>query len=272
MKILIFILLILPSTSFADGFSILTREPGTSEAEVKSKAPEIIIKDNAKTTKRRVASVSQAESLNLPTEYRRPLGAFEIGARAVYTAKNNLPLSGLVTGMTFRAVIDKALTVSQNVMNPVSAVIVSGKYKGALVSGDAELDKDLKRVLINFTDITLRDNHEVYAFKGKALGENGVGVEGSYHNQSAKFFLAEFASAAVAGYLDSGVSRSQTIQGNYVTEPSASNAAKSGAVAALSKSTERFAEEARGASDYTHTKPFIEIDVIVKEDPHLKQN
>ena len=83
--------------------------------------------------------------------------------------------------------------------------------------------------------------------------------------------MAEFASAAAMGYVDAGVSRSQNNQGNFVTEPSASNSAKSAAVAALGKSTERFAEAARGASDYTVTEGFSEIQIHVYESPILKK-
>lgn len=267
------IVILMLSASFAhagSGRSMLTVKPDSSSTalyEPNERKTEQAAKAGGKSVGK-----AQATAGNLPPEYGRKLSGLDVNDRVMYSPKSNLLLDGIRTGMAFKVLIDRGITVSQNVPNPVSAVVLAGRYKGSLVSGDAILDKDLKRVLIDFTEITIKGSNDVYSFKGKALGTSGVGIVGNYHNQSAKFILGEFASAALAGYLDSGVTRSQTISGNYVTEPSAANAAKSGAVAALSKSTERFAEAARSTSDYSDTNALIEIEVIVKDDPVLKNN
>ena len=266
-----FILTIFASLSFASpplGKTMINQDVDDSKNEVK------VVKSSADTKGYKInkpSAESHVQSAsNLPLEYNRKLSVLTVGENAMYVSKLEAKLNGMKAGTIVWAVLDQELIISQSVPNPVRAVIVSGPFAGNYILGEAVFDKDLHRALINFSKILLKDSQVTYQFKGQALSLRGsVGLEGEYFNQSAKFVLAEFTSAAVAGYLDSGISRSQTNQGNYVTEPSASNAAKSGAVTALSKSTDRFAEAARATSDYVKTSPFTEIQVIINEDASL---
>jgi hypothetical protein len=253
----------------------VTKSSGeTAEPALSANAPHVEEygakgKIKIKRAARRNANASNDSTL--PEEYFRKSGPFVAGDKSVYTSVKKVSLNGMLRGVKFEAVINEAISVSQTVTNPVSGLIVSGEYAGSTVVGDARLDKDLHRVLIDFTFITLKDKRETYSFKGAALGEKGIGLYGDYHTQSGMFLIGEFASAAAAGFSDAQIDRSTTLSGGYIAAPTVSNAAMSGLTASLSKTSDKFAQGAAGMSDHTDTDPYQKISVIVTEEPVLKE-
>jgi hypothetical protein len=210
------------------------------------------------------------EKSNLPGYYANvDRSEVEASEKVVYVPKASPPkLDGLKSGDVIWAVVEQELVASPSVPTPVRALAVSGRYKGGIFLGEATLDRELKRVLLNFTKLRLKDRDEVFHLKASGLSPKGsVGLEGDYSSQAGKFFVAELASAAAAGMVDAKINRTQTAQGGYVQEPSLSNAGKTAAVSALSKTTERMAEGARGAPEFTKVSGYQEIQVIVQEDP-----
>jgi hypothetical protein len=210
------------------------------------------------------------EESNLPRYYANvDRSEVEASEKVVYVPKASPPkIEGLKSGDVIWAVVEQELVASPSVPTPVRAIAVGGRYKGGIFLGEATLDRELKRVLLSFTKLRLKDRDEVFQLKASGLSPEGsVGLEGEYSSQAGKFFVAELASAAAAGMVDATINRSQTTQGGYVQEPSLSNAGKTAAVSALSKTTERMAEGARGAPEFTKVSGYQEIQVIVQEDP-----
>lgn len=193
----------------------------------------------------------------------------EANEKVVYVPKSgNQRLKGLASGDVVLAVVEQEIIASPNVPTPVRAMAVGGPFKGAFFLGEATLDRELKRVCMAFTKLRFKDRDAVYGVKAAALSPKGsVCLEGEYVSQTGKFFIAELASAAAAGFVDSTVNRNQTALGTYVQEPSLANSGKTAAVTALSKSTERMAEEARNAPEYTKVQGYQEIQVIIQDDP-----
>jgi len=180
----------------------------------------------------------------------------------------DLKLPGLKAGDIIAAVVEQSIKASPSVATPVRAMLVSGPYKGSFVLGQATLDKELKRVLFHFVKLRRPDTDQVYSMKAQGLSPSGqVGLEGEYENQSGKFFVGEFLAGAAAGFADATTQRSQTSFGTYVTDPSLGNAGKQGAVSALSKTAEHFAEQTRSAPEFTQVAGFQSIQVIFEEDP-----
>lgn len=238
--------------------------------------PEVVPTESSARPVRRAKAKKVAENSNaqteriLPNEYFKRNTSFVPGDKAVYVSVKKGTLPGILRGVKFEAVINEAITVSQTVTNPVSAIIVSGPYSGSSVIGDARLDKELHRVLIDFSSITLKDQKQTFMFKGSALGEKGIGLYGDYHTQSGLFMIGEFASAAAAAWSDAQIDRSPTLSGGYIAAPTMSNAAMSGLTSTLTKSADKFAQGAAGTSDYTNTEVFQKFVVIVTEEPTLK--
>lgn len=127
---------------------------------------------------------------------------------------------------------------------PVRAVVRWGALKGLILLGEASLEKNSKKVAINF-DRLVSPEKEVFPIKAYAL------VEGDYHTNADKMFLAEFLSAAASGYVDASIERSQNAYGNYVDRPGYNTYSKKALGVAMEKSSQRFAEFQRMAASFS---------------------
>ncbi len=206
---------------------------------------------------------------NLPTHYDGiDRSEMKSSDQVVFVPKNaSVKLPGVTSGDLFYAVVESRVKASPSLPTPIRALVQSGQMKGGVFIGEATLERELKRVKFDFTKVRAASG-QVYNVKATGTALDGsVGLEGEYHTESGKFFLAEMASAAAAGYLDSTINRSQNTLGTYQQEPSLSNSTKNGAVTALSRSADRFAEATRQAPEYTVTEGYQLIKVFVEEDP-----
>ncbi len=168
-----------------------------------------------------------------------------------------LKFIGLKTGEVLSAEITEELVVYPDSKVPVRVIVSEGKLKGAILLGEATLEKNSKKVQINFKKFRTSRSEEVYQIEGYSL------VGGKHHTNEGKFFLAEFLAAGVAGFADSTIERNQNAYGNYVDAPTFDTSAKKGAVSALSKVTERLAEKQRSAPEYTVVSPLSPIEVLI---------
>lgn len=222
-------------------------------------------KDSIKIT----ASSAIQKTGNLPSYY-EGIDRSEMKAsdRVVFVPQNSsVKLLSVKSGDEFYAIVEDEIKASPSVPTPIRATVVSGALKGGFFIGEATLDHELKRILLNFTKVRSRSG-QVYAVKATGKAPRGtVGLEGEYHSQSGMFFIAELASATAAGFLDSTINRNQNALGNYVQEPSLQNSAKAGAVTALSRSADRMAEQVRQAPEYTDIEGYQPIKIIVQDDP-----
>lgn len=210
------------------------------------------------------------ELTNLPEYYQGiDRSHIEASEKSVFVPKSGSPkLKGLKAGDIIWAIIEQEVKASQSVPTPVRAIAISGAFKGGVFLGEATLDRELKRVLFSFSKLRPKNNETTYLLKASGLSPQGsVGIEGEYTNQTGKFFIAELAAAAAAGYVDATIARTQNVQGNYVQEPSLGNSGKVAAASALSKTTDRMAENARSAPEYTHINGYQEIQIIIQDDP-----
>lgn len=206
---------------------------------------------------------------NLPKYYegerRSTTGNF---GRVVFVPNQTGPkLKGVRSGDVFTAIIDQSIKASPSVPTPIRARVISGGLLGSYFIGEATLDKELKRILFQFTKVRTQSD-ELFQVRASGLSGSGqIGLEGDYNSGSGRFFVAEMASATAAGVLDSTINRQQTINGGFVQEPSLSNSAKTGAVTALSRTADRMAEGARQAPEYTELEGFQKIQIIIQEEP-----
>lgn len=172
-----------------------------------------------------------------------------------------LKFKGLRVGEVLTAEITEEVTVYPESKTPVRAVVTAGRLKDALLVGEATLEKNSKKVLINFKQFRLAKGEELYQLAGYSL------IEGEYHSNEKKFFLAEFLSAAAAGVADASINRSQNVLGNYVEEPSLDTTGKRALGAALNKSAERLAEKQRSAPEFTVIEGMTEISILITDQP-----
>jgi len=213
---------------------------------------------------------------NLPSVYR---GAnwkdFAASTQtAMITPQTGAKLKGVRAGDVLYAVIEDELEVWPGRANPVRAFITRGPLRGSIASGEAVMEPGRKKVMITFDRLRLKDGSDTsYKLKSELRALTGrTGLDGNYHSESSKFFIAEVLSGAASGFTDATIQRTQNSLGNYVMEPSMSNAAKNGAVVALSKRAERFANEEAHAPEWTEAPGYQEVQIFIQADPIEEMN
>ena len=184
--------------------------------------------------------------------------------------KQNIKSNDLLSGEVIFAEIKESLIAFNDAKAPVRAIIKSGKLKGSILIGEATLEKNSKRILIDFKKLRTTYGNQNYEVTGYALDEKGIlGIEGNLVSDENKFFAAEFLSAAAAGLADASVERNQTALGNYVEKPSPDTLGKKALVSALSTTTNHFSEKLKKAPEYSILEGTFEIQVLFTEQPTL---
>lgn len=195
------------------------------------------------------------ETTNLPPHYQGVSHAgFQSSDKAVFVPKaSDFRLKGLKSGDIVWAVIEQEIIASPSTPTPVRAMAIGGAFKNALFLGEATLDRELKRVLFQFSKLRLKDTPVVYSLKASGLSPKGsIGLEGEYTAQSGKFFISELASQTTSRILES---------------PAASSIPAQSVGGALHKTAERQSEAAGTAPEYTQVSGYQEIQIIIQEDP-----
>jgi len=268
------VIVVLSTLSYGQGISLCPKE-GCDPPQIKKEKRQIaesekkvVVKDLIQVKKASI--LRNQENSNLP-QYHQGVDRSDAKAseKVMYVATNKSPyLNGLKSGDVIRASIEQAMVASPSVPTPIRAMALNGPFKNSFFLGEATLDRELKRVLLNFTKLRIQNQNTTYALKAQGLSLSGsVGLVGEYHSEAGKFFVAELAAATAAGYLDATTTRNQNAYGNYVQEPSVTNATKQGAVTALSRTADRAAEASRNAPEYTEVEGYQEIQIIITEDP-----
>jgi hypothetical protein len=255
-----------------------------SEEIVKSKKP-LILKHKVRVSRPEVDRVARTtenikasldgEPGNLPKYYVRKSSSPEISGEIKGTLlapkEVLIGLDSLRVGDRVTIRIEQSITASPGVPTPIRAEILGGQANHSILIGEAKLDRELKRVLVDFSKIRVHPSAEVFELKAQALSQSGeVGLIGEYHSEDGKFFLASVASGFLAAFTDSQINRSQTAIGTYVQEPSLANSAKAGAAGALLQTSNRMTERASLAPEYTTTEAGQVVSAIITEEPTKK--
>lgn len=159
---------------------------------------------------------------------------------------------GLRRGDLIPAIISEGIIALPDGRTPVRAKVVGGSLKGGVFLGEANLENNTKRTLIEFKTFLPNGSRDEYSIAGSVLNAEGLlGLEGEYKTQEGKFFAAEFLSAVAAGMAEASISRTQNAWGNYQEVPSMNTITKKAAANSLSKTTDRLAEKVRTAPSYS---------------------
>lgn len=250
---------------FAQTKSNLYTKPESPEEKIDkkiqlSKTPELKF---AKHNSYKVVGNLDSEILVVNSNFRA-----EENAVIVPSSPKGIRLKGLRIGDVIRAEIPESLIAFPDSKVPVRAKVTSGEVKGGIFLGEATLEKNSKRILIEFKRVRLTRGNEDYQLSASVLGPRGVlGIEGKYNSQEPKFFAVEFLAAGAAGYADASIQRSQNVYGNYVEAPTADTVSKKALTSALSKTAERFAEKIRSTPEYSVLEGPIEIQILITEQP-----
>lgn len=149
---------------------------------------------------------------------------------------------------------------------PIRAIVRHGRLKGTVFLGEATLERNSKRISIDFTKLRDSRQNESFAIRGAAYDASGsLGVKGKHYSGEAKYFGAEFLAAFAAGYSDALVERDVTPFGQVRNQPTVSNAGREGVANAMSRTADRFANKIKSAPEYVSAQGPVIIQILITE-------
>ncbi|MFZ3231736.1 MAG: TrbI/VirB10 family protein [Pseudobdellovibrio sp.] len=242
------------------------------EVAVQSENKNEVINSKILPSKKKIPVVS--ENGNLPSEYLFNHKAISIEESPIVIPSNKagIKFRDLKTGDLITARIQESVFAFQESKSPVRALITSGILKGSILIGEASLERNSKRIQIEFKRFRDPQAKDIFQIQASAMDQKGIlGLEGELISNEAKYFSAEVISAGAAGYADSTISRSQNSFGNTVENQSEDSFTKKALTAALSKTADRFSEKLKQAPEYSILEGPIEIQILILEQPALIQ-
>lgn len=258
---LVFVLLIFTFQNIEARTNLFRKDPeADKKAEVTSEAlPQV--------KKKRLHPV-MSES-NLPDTYSRTVSSISIEESPVVipTLKSKILFGSLKPGDLLQVEISESLFAFAESKTPVRAIVSTGPLKGAILIGEANLEKHSKRIGIRFKQFRTLTN-EVFSFDAVALDSVGIlGLKGKLMSSDTNYFAAQIAAAAAAGYIESTITRDQNVFGNVTDSKSQDTFSKKALTSGLSKTSELLAEQFKQSSEYATLVGPISLQVLSLEQP-----
>jgi hypothetical protein len=214
--------------------------------------------------------VSRIESGNLPAYHSRTPRDPSYGENPVIVpsqARKQI-FGSIRLGDIVPARIDSGLLAFPDSKIPVRAIVTQGRLSGSVFLGEASMEKNSKRIVVQFNRFRPEREAASYALTGTAYGQDGLlGMEGKHHSGETKYFTAELLAAFAAGYADSMVDREKTPFGQTIDEPSVANAGRKATANAMSRTADRFAEKVRTAPEFVTLTGPVRIDILIQDQP-----
>lgn len=180
-------------------------------------------------------------------------------------------LESLLPGEMQIARIKQSVLAFNEGKAPVAAHLTDDRGRDLILIGEATLEKNSKRILVDFKTARVDGSSELFEFKGHAMDADGtLGLEGEYFSGEPKFFAAELGAAAAAGFADASVNRPTNAFGNQKEERSLDTSGKKAISSALARTADRFAEKVRQAPEYSLLKGPMTIKVLILDQPRKK--
>lgn len=260
------ILLFIPILSIAQTRQSLFKKPySTNEDSGKSLAIE-------KKVEVKPSSAASGRRGNLPAELMVSIrsGSIEENPVVLPSSKANIKFRQIKSGDLLQASIEESAFAFMDSKTPIRVLITSGRLKGSIFLGEANLEKNSKRITIDLKKFKSPESEDLYSIQASVLDYKGIlGLEGKLVSNEDKFFLAEVLAAGTAGYADSTISRDQNAFGNSVETRSEDTFAKKALVSALSKTADRYADKIKQSPEYSILQGPIQIQVLVLDQPKL---
>jgi hypothetical protein len=213
---------------------------------------------HAKKPMRRPANILPSSG-NLPAYYSSNRNSNEALVITPQVTKERL--WNLKSGDQFEIEIPHSVIAFPDERAPVVAVIKSGQFKGAKILGQSFLEKNSKRIFIDFFKITF--NRSTHDFMASALTDEGqTGFIGKYHSREMEYFAGDFSASFVAAYFDGLVPRYRTVFGE-VPDTSVDSAVKKGMASGAMSTAERFREKLKKVPEFSELKGPIEGKLLV---------
>ena len=242
----------------------LSQKPG--EERLAHQQPEFSNHRVPQAKSRNLKPDSNPEIGNLPAYARRRSKVSESDIPTIVPKNSDFnQLIDLHRGEILRAVINQDFVGYLGSKSPVSARVIYGNYKGAILLGEATLDQNTKRVNVNFSAIRPDGSGTTYTMNGILTSDEGLlGVAGEYESNYWRYFWAESLANAVGGFADANTQKNQTFWGSFAPVPSVDTASKQGIASGASHTADRLGERMRSIQEITtvHGPIIVQITVL----------
>jgi hypothetical protein len=106
-------------------------------------------------------------------------------------------IESLKPGEMYLATVSQSVLAFNDGKAPVAAKLIDPNGRDIIFLGEATLEKNSKRILVDFKTARFENSSEVFEVKASALDQDGtLGLNGEYISGESKFFLAELAAGA----------------------------------------------------------------------------
>lgn len=206
---------------------------------------------------------------NLPQEYRSMVRTHQTFESAIILPAQKIGqiLPEVHPGDLLEGEILESLIGFPDSKVPIRATVKRGQLQGAIFLGEASLEKNSKRILLQFTKVRRDKSDQVYQIAASGLSEDGtLGLTGVLNSGEATYFGAELLAAGAAGFSDSTIERGQNALGNYVEAPTLGNSTKRALAAAMTKTADRFSEKLKQVPEFVTLAGPTRIKILITED------
>lgn len=204
-----------------------------------------------------------SENSNLPTSYQARLSRESNASELVLPPKGAKDLlRAIKVGDELTAEISHSVIAFPDEKSPVVATVSDRGLKGFKFIGESILEKNSKRIFIEFNRVIVGD--KVYSIKAKGLSYSGqTCLIGEYHSREAEYFAGDFISSFVAGYFDGLVPKRTNFFGQVESDPSVDNAVKKGLASGALSSADRFREKLKKVPEFSELQGPFEVKVLI---------
>ena len=167
-------------------------------------------------------------------------------------------------GDTARIEISHSIIAFSDEKAPVIALVKSGPLSGAKLFGISSLEKNSKRIFIEFERVSFSGS--TYEIKASAITENGTqGFVGELHSHESEYFAGDFISSFVAAYFDAQVPRTTNAFGQIQDDRSVDSAFKKSLATGAMSSAERFKEKLKKAPEFSELRGPLRATLLIYE-------
>lgn len=223
------------------------------------------LESTPRVTKRRINQPTSAAVSGLRLRS-SPLSSSEAPFINVKIVKEKLP--GLIRSSILKARINDSITAYEGSKDPVRAVVTEGPYKGAVLFGNATMDKVTKTAVVAFDTFIPSDSQETFKFLATIKDQDGnTGLTGVVESDYLRYFLTQIALDTASAAADAATQKTQSAFGGYNPVPGPDSTIKQGIAGGLAKTADRIAEKNQPLPEFVKVEGPIYIRVSVLEQP-----
>lgn len=203
------------------------------------------------------------QSSNLPADYLKPLGRESTASELITPPKGSTEIfRGLKVGDILDVSVPHSVIAFPDEKAPVVSVADHGQLSGFKFIGDSYLEKNSKRIFINFSRLVI--GQQIYDMKGVGVSSEGQpGLSGEYHSREAEYFTGDFIASFAAGYFDGLVPRKTNVFGQTETDSSVDSAVKKGLASGALSTADRFREKLKRAPEFSEIKGPFHLKILI---------